>query len=64
MGRAGQARLHTADYEAALRLHGELCGTPLWTGVSWCRIAVANPLLPTMRLGAQAVRAPTCLARG
>ncbi len=61
---AGQVRLHAADYEAALRLHGELRGTLLWTGVSLCHTVVASPLLPTMRLGGQTVWASERPARG
>ncbi len=55
---AGQVRLHTADYETALKIHEGLRGTPLWTSVSWCHITVTNQLLPTSRPGVQTVRAP------
>ncbi len=59
----GQIRLQAADYESALKLHMDLRGTPSGPACCGATFRSPTPLLSTMLLGGQAVRAPERPAR-
>lgn len=50
---ADQVRLRVGHIEEATQLHSQLHGTPVLTGVSWCRFTINNLLLPVWTLSAQ-----------
>ena len=57
----GRMRIHLSTEDEVRKLHSDLHGLPVWTGVSWCHLAITNAQLdswnaPRLQQGGGAVR--------